>query len=239
MLFFNKRKVSGSGLLTGFTDWHSHILPGVDDGVKHIESSLKILDRLEQEGVQRVVFTPHIMEDVPNATADLRQRFDTFLTQYKGGIQLSLAAENMMDHLFEQRLEADDLLPLHDRFILVETSYFNPPYQMEQLLERIRERGYTPVLAHPERYPYLGIHSQEVAKMKEMGIFFQVNVLSLNGFYGEAAKQKGFDYIKAGMVEYLGTDTHNMRYANALIETVENKEVQKMIATHTFLNSEL
>ena len=227
MLFFNKRKVSGSGLLTGFTDWHSHILPGVDDGVKHLESSLRILDRLEQEGVQRVVFTPHIMEDVPNATADLRQRFDTFLTQYKGGIQLSLAAENMMDHLFEQRLEADDLLPLHDRFILVETSYFNPPYQMEQLLERIRERGYTPVLAHPERYQYMDM--EHYRHLHQLGIIFQLNVPSLTGAYGEEAMLKSKQLLDLGWYQRLGMDIHSYHFLDAFLRSrILKKELRQL-----------
>lgn len=227
MLFFNKRKVSGSGLLTGFTDWHSHILPGVDDGVKHLESSLRILERLEQEGVQRVVFTPHIMEDVPNATADLRQRFDTFLTQYKGGIQLSLAAENMMDHLFEQRLEADDLLPLHDRFILVETSYFNPPYQMEQLLERIRERGYTPVLAHPERYQYMDM--EHYRHLHQLGIIFQLNVPSLTGAYGEEAMLKSKQLLDLGWYQRLGMDIHSYHFLDAFLRSrILKKELRQL-----------
>ena len=227
MLFFNKRKVSGSGLLTGFTDWHSHILPGVDDGVKHLESSLKILDRLEQEGVQRVVFTPHIMEDVPNTTADLRQRFDTFLTQYKGGIQLSLAAENMMDHLFEQRLEAGDLLPLHDRFILVETSYFNPPYQMEQLLERIRERGYTPVLAHPERYQYMDMNHYR--HLHQLGIIFQLNVPSLTGAYGEEAMLKSKQLLDLGWYQRLGMDIHSYHFLDAFLRSrILKKELRQL-----------
>ena len=227
MLFFNKRKVSGSGLLTGFTDWHSHILPGVDDGVKHLESSLRILERLEQEGVQRVVFTPHIMEDVPNATDDLRQRFDTFLTQYKGGIQLSLAAENMMDHLFEQRLEADDLLPLHDRFILVETSYFNPPYQMEQLLERIRERGYTPVLAHPERYQYMDM--EHYRHLHQLGIIFQLNVPSLTGAYGEEAMLKSKQLLDLGWYQRLGMDIHSYHFLDAFLRSrILKKELRQL-----------
>ena len=227
MLFFNKRKVSGSGLLTGFTDWHSHILPGVDDGVKHLESSLRILERLEQEGVQRVVFTPHIMEDVPNATDDLRQRFDTFLTQYKGGIQLSLAAENMMDHLFEQRLEADDLLPLHDRFILVETSYFNPPYQMEQLLERIRERGYTPVLAHPERYQYMDMNHYR--HLHQLGIIFQLNVPSLTGAYGEEAMLKSKQLLDLGWYQRLGMDIHSYHFLDAFLRSrILKKELRQL-----------
>jgi tyrosine-protein phosphatase YwqE len=75
--------------------------------------------------------------------------------------------------------------------------------------------------------------------MKEIGIKFQIHVLSLNGFYGESAQRKGFEYIESGMVEYLGTDTHNMRYANALKETANNKSVQKIMKSHTFLNDKL
>ena len=226
-MFFNKRRVAGSGLLRDFTDWHSHILPGVDDGVKHTESSLRILDRLEQEGVTRVVFTPHIMEDVPNSTADLRQRFDTFRQQYTGGIQLSLAAEHMMDQLFEHRLETGDLLPLTDRFVLVETSYFNPPYQMEQLLERIRDHGYTPVLAHPERYQYMdGDHYK---RLHQHGILFQLNVPSLTGAYGEEAMAKAKDLLDRGWYHRLGMDIHSYHFLDAFLHSrILKKEIKKL-----------
>ena len=74
--------------------------------------------------------------------------------------------------------------------------------------------------------------------MHEMGVAFQVNILSLNGFYGESAKRKGFEYIEKGMSEYLGTDTHNMRYIAALLETAENKEVQRVLKNYNFKNAE-
>ena len=108
-----------------------------------------------------------------------------------------------------------------------------------EIFKEFQQLGYTLILAHPERYPYLGLHSEEIAKMKQMGIFFQINVLSLNGFYGDSAQRKGFEYIEAGMVEYLGTDTHNLRYAAALKEAAENKAIQKMLKNHSFLNSQL
>ena len=99
-LFTKYEKIGESGLLTGRTDWHCHILPGVDDGVKDMETSLKILSEYEAAGITTVWFTPHIMEDIPNTPAMLRQRFEDLKQAYTGGLNLNLASENMMDSLF-------------------------------------------------------------------------------------------------------------------------------------------
>ena len=96
----------------GMTDWHCHILPGVDDGFKRLEDSLAALGRYELLGLSEVWLTPHVMEDVPNETEALRSRFSELCDAYGGPVRLHLAAEYMMDNLFEGRLEARDLLPL-------------------------------------------------------------------------------------------------------------------------------
>ena len=226
-LFARKQSFIQSGLLKDAVDNHSHILPGVDDGVRTLEESLEILSFLEEQGVKTLWLTPHIMEDVPNTTEDLRQRFEALKEQYKGSVRLHLAAEYMMDNLFEQRLEADDLLPLHDRFILVETSYFNPPYQMEQLLERIRERGYTPVLAHPERYQYMDM--EHYRHLHQLGIIFQLNVPSLTGAYGEEAMLKSKQLLDLGWYQRLGMDIHSYHFLDAFLRSrILKKELRQL-----------
>ena len=114
-----------SGILKGMTDCHSHLLPGVDDGVGTLDESLRILDMMEKHGVRKVWLTPHIMEDIPNETVTLQEKFQELKRSYNGTLELALAAEYMMDNLFEERLEKDDLLPLEEgkRYLLVETSY--------------------------------------------------------------------------------------------------------------------
>lgn len=104
--FTRKRTLGDIGIFNGLTDCHSHILPGVDDGVRTMEESLAILDRYERLGMKTVWLTPHIMEDVPNKTADLKERFNLLCQNYKGGLRLHLGAENMIDNLFEERLAA-------------------------------------------------------------------------------------------------------------------------------------
>jgi len=157
MWFFKKREKQNIIKLIGFTDYHSHILPGVDDGVQTMDESLEILRLYEEQGIKSVWLTPHIMEDIPNTTAHLRDRFAELQAAYTGGVQLHLAAENMLDNLFEERLGKNDLLPLGENgdHLLVETSYFSPPMGLKNILLRIKSKGYHPVLAHPERYAYM------------------------------------------------------------------------------------
>ena len=146
-LFDKSTTIGDSPLLKGFTDWHCHILPGVDDGIKTVEDSLSVLALYEKAGIREVWLTPHIMEDIPNKTAYLRSVFDGLCRQYGGGIKLNLASENMLDSLFEDRLEAGELLPYSGHRLLVETSYFNPPNNFRELLDRVAAKGYFPVLA--------------------------------------------------------------------------------------------
>lgn len=209
--FSKKTSLFESGVYQGFTDFHCHLLPGVDDGVQKLADTLKLLAAYEQAGFCAVWFTPHIMEDMPNTTAALRQRWQEVQAAYKGPLRLHLAAEYMLDGLFDERLEAGDVLPLgtEGRHLLVETSYFNPPVRLQDILSRIRQKGYHPVLAHPERYVYLT--DKQYDRLKETGTFFQMNLISLAGAYGEEPQKKALRLLKAGYVDVLGTDTHRYR----------------------------
>ena len=102
-LFKKTDRLIDSGMLAGFTDWHSHILPGVDDGIKNMEDSLAVLKRYEEAGIRKIWLTPHVMEDYPNTPEKLRERFSELKEAYTGGIDIRLASENMLDSLFEER----------------------------------------------------------------------------------------------------------------------------------------
>ena len=207
-----------SSLLNSFTDYHSHILPGVDDGVKKMEVSLKVLERYEQLGIAEVWCTPHVMEDIPNTTDALQARFAELCEAYQGPIKLHLAAEYMMDALFEERLGQVDLLPLGNEGnqLLVETSYFTPPMDMDAILKQIKQKGYYPVLAHPERYVYMD--KDRYTALKNKDIRFQLNLSSLAGAYGSEAKDKAHWILNHDYYNLVGSDLHssrNMEYWSA------------------------
>lgn len=219
MFGFRKRQtLAQRGFFRGFVDWHCHILPGVDDGVQTMDEALHILAAYERLGIREVWLTPHIMEDIPNPTARLRERFAELLAAYKGNVVLNLAAENMLDKLFEERLEQGDLLPLgkDGRHLLVETSYFNPPMGLDDILRRIQAKGYYPLLAHPERYIYM--EENDYVRLKSMHIKFQLNLFSLMDLYGKEVRKRAKELQSKGMYDYIGTDLHRIAVLNNLLE---------------------
>lgn len=225
---FNRHvSLKDSGIFRGLVDWHSHILPGVDDGVRTMDESLEILSRYGELGVKEVWLTPHIMEDAPNTINFLRQRFTELNSAYKGKIVLHLAAENMLDNLFEERLANGDLLPFSENRLLVETFCFNPPMSFQALLDEIKKKGYHPVLAHPERYTYM--EKQDYNRLKDSGILFQLNLFSLVGFYGPVAKKKAEWLLKHGMYNLCGTDIHRHSYLDGPMEQVMPERLSNSI----------
>ncbi len=223
-LFHRSVTIAQSGILKGMTDYHSHLLPGVDDGVETLEESLAVLTEMERQSVKDVWLTPHIMEDIPNETTLLREKFREVKESYHGTMTLHLAAEYMMDNLFEKRLAAGDILPLGEGgdHLLVETSYFNPPMGLSNILLRIKAKGYCPVLAHPERYVYM--EKKDYLRIKGLGVKFQLNLPSLAGLYGKYVKEKAEALLKAGMYDLTGSDTHSSDFYHRLLLSPINKK---------------
>ncbi len=207
-LFSRKQRLLDSGLLSGFTDCHSHILPAVDDGVETLAETLAILSCYEESGICEVWLTPHIMEDVPNETALLRQRFSQLKADYQGTVALHLSAEYMIDSQFQVRLASGDMLPWgkEQNRLLVETSCFGAPVGFRDLMREIASKGYYPILAHPERYMYMS--KSDYWQLLDMGVEFQLNLFSLMGMYGKAAQLKAEMLLKADSYTYIGSDLH-------------------------------
>lgn len=226
--FSSKYSLQQSDFLKGWTDRHSHILPGVDDGIQTIEDSIAILSMYEQMGVKKVWLTPHIMEDCPNTPEKLKTRFEELKSAYKGNIEIALSAENMMDGLFIKRLEQGILMSYGDNNneLLIETSYVQPPMRMESILRDMQKAGITPVLAHPERYLYMDAEKYE--NIKEMGVKFQLNITSLIGAYGNQVKERAEYLLNEGYYNYSGSDAHSY---HAIQRAFEHKGLKKNIVS--------
>ena len=221
-LFNRRTSVLDSGLLKGAVDQHSHILYGLDDGVKTQEDSLAILRFLEEQGVSEVWFTPHVMEDVPNTTEGILARFEELKAVYDGGLQLHVAAEYMIDTLFEERLSKRDLLEHGEEVVLVETSAIAPPFNLWVVLEQMLKAGYRPLIAHPERYRYM--EPEDYRELHNMGCFLQMNLPSIVGFYGESARQRAEYLLDKGWYRMVGSDCHRFKAIQAQYAARELKK---------------
>lgn len=209
MCIQSKKTLLKSGLLNHFTDYHTHILPGVDDGIKTIEESLELLHLFEAEGVKMIVLTPHIMDEYPkNDTQYLKVRFAELQNAYKGSIELRLGAEYMIDSKFGEHLQNGDLLTIKENFLLVETSYaFEPPGFMAAIKEA-KDKGYQIVLAHPERYSYMT--REHHRQLRQLGVLYQLNLPSILGFYGPKVQQNASELLEHDSYQFLGSDIHRL-----------------------------
>ena len=216
-LITSKQSFISSGLLNGATDIHSHILPGVDDGVNNYNEAVQALQWLKNIGIGQVYLTPHIMSDFSkNTSGYLSEQFDTFIKRLENeGITnipyMKLGAEYMLEADFEKN-KKNGLLMYAGRHILMETSYLTPPLGFMKLLEDLLENGYFPVLAHPERYNYMEL--KDFVILKEQGVKFQLNFLSLTGAYGSAIKEKADQLLMEGFYDYTGSDIHRIPRQN-------------------------
>lgn len=227
-LFDTKKSIQESGCLSGKTDRHSHILYGVDDGVKNAQEALSILSYQESIGIKEVWCTPHIMENIPNTTTALKERFEELCKIYNGPVKLHLAAEYMLDTIFEERLENKDFLTMEDNTILVETSTIVPPYDLKGMIRGAMSEGYNVLFAHPERCRFLEIKDCE--ELCNMGIKLQLNIASLVGFYGKNTKSKGEILLKKGLYSAFGSDCHRERVIKNQYNTaVLKKEIIQRI----------
>lgn len=218
------RSLQESGALAGVADCHSHILWGVDDGVRTLEETLDVLAFEESLGVTDVWCTPHIMEDVPNTTESLKARFAELQAVYEGTIRLHLAAEYMMDNLLEERLASQDLLLMDDDTLLVETSTVAAPYDINGTLSAIQSAGYMPLLAHPERCRFLG--EKDFVRLHSQGVRFQMNLGSIVGYYGPSARRKAEWILEKGWYSAFGSDCHRLR---SIQEQFSRKELSRKV----------
>ena len=138
---------------------------------------------------------------------DVLQAFDTLCKRYTGETVLELGAEYMLDSGFRERLEKG-LQPLCGDCVLVETSYFSPPNNLDELLYNVSLAGYTPVIAHPERYLYM--RYGDYCELKDKGYLLQLNLLSLSGYYGKQVMKNAETLLEKGMYDMVGTDLHNL-----------------------------
>ena len=242
MFFFSKNKPVLKDLIpNGHIDIHSHLLPGIDDGARTFEDSLKLTQALQGFGISQLITTPHIIQHVwENTHEQILDRASSTIEELKKNqitIPFRAAAEYLMDDEFVRLFKSADLLTLKDNYVLVEMSYINAPIQLYSIIFDLQIAGYIPVLAHPERYLFYHNNFNEYLKLKKAGCLFQLNLLSVVGYYGEGIAKIAEQLLQKGMYTYVGTDVHHSKHIESFDLKVKLKDLvplQEAIANNQF-----
>jgi len=234
LLLFKKKKITLSQIFPkGYTDIHSHLLPGIDDGAKTLEDSLNLIRQFKAFGVTHLITTPHIMGQVwPNTSEIIKQKLSVLRQALDendlSDIKISAAAEYLIDENFTELLKKNKLLTLKDDLVLIELSYFNAPAKLFGILFDMQVAGYKPVLAHPERYAFYHNDIEKFDALKKAGCLFQLNLLSLTKHYGEKVQAMAHYLLKTGYYDFSGSDVHHKHHLK-LMGKIGDKKIQNWL----------
>ncbi|MBZ9631463.1 histidinol phosphatase [Salegentibacter sp. LM13S] len=225
MLSIFQKKIFLADLLDGFTDFHNHLLPGIDDGAKSVEESIAMIKKFNEFGVTNFVASPHVMgEFYPNIPETILPALEQVEKNLPDGNSIKAAGEYMMDQFLIDQLENENVLNVVDNYVLVEMSYFQAPINLAEILFKIQNRNLKPILAHPERYAfYHGSNLSKYEDLKARGCHFQLNMLSLTPHYGISMQKTAFQLLENGMIDFISSDAHRMEH----LEKIGNIKLKK------------
>lgn len=233
------------------TEIHCHILPGVDDGSPDLEHSVELVRRMRALGLKRIVASPHVLEEyyentpeiLDPALASLNDALAELTAEEEGGpFIVERSGEYRVDNFFRQQLEAGNVVPLPGNYLLIENPlnhFSDEPYGLDQFLYELSMKGYRLILAHPERYFYYHNRLSRYDQLHQMGVDFQLNILSLAGYYGEQEQKIAFKLIEKGYCDYLGSDIHNRHHVDAIERYLRSSAYRKLLPSLRLKNDRM
>ncbi|TMI85775.1 MAG: hypothetical protein E6H10_02270 [Bacteroidetes bacterium] len=245
-MFFKKKQhttaTANYGVLNA--DVHSHLLPGIDDGSQDMPTSLQLIKEMKALGYKKLITTPHVMWDMYQNTREIilekLDRVRMRLKEESVDIELHAAAEYFIDdHLGDLLKQKEPLLTFGNNLVLVEFSMASQSFELKEILFEMQMQGYQPVIAHPERYTYLQANKDFYDELKDTGCFFQLNILSLSGYYSETVMELGRYLAKKQYYDLVGTDLHHFRHLDALKNPSVISSLQKLLEAGKIQNKNL
>jgi len=225
------------------TDIHSHLIPAIDDGAKDLERSIELIVALKDLGYRKLITTPHISDMFSNSSDQIKEGYLILKNElFNRGIdiEIEVAAEYYADKYFEKLLSQNDILSFGEKkYLLFELSYFTYPQNLESLIYDIKLAGYTPILAHPERYIYFHHSLKEYQLLKDMGVLFQINLTSVANYYSSDITKTVKELIHHGLVDFIGTDLHHRGHLKAVESSLSTALYSKIFRKNIILNNKI
>ena len=241
MLSWFKKETKGNQTPL-LVDIHSHLLPGLDDGVQSFEESEAIILEFQKLGYKKLITTPHVMSDFYRNSNEtiLSKRYELvqWLRAKSIPMEIEAAAEYYLDDELFRRMESNQpLLTWGNNHLLFETNFLSEPMNMKEFIFMAITKGYKPVLAHPERYLFIQNNFSKAEDLLSRGVLFQLNISSISGYYSKGAQQIAQKLIDNKWVHLLGSDCHNQQHVQLVEKTRNSKYFQKAISLPLLNNS--
>lgn len=228
--FFHRRDKNAKLFYT--TDVHCHIAPGVDHGSQNVQQSLDMLRAEADMGVTRVILTSHTTaETFENTPATLKASYETLVEACRDagiGIELHVSSEYRIDEYYSKLYGDGQILPMPGNYLLLENSFVQELLSIDDMMFDVQCKGYHPILAHPERYRYYHDNHSRYEKLHGAGVLFQINILSLAGYFGSGTRDAALWLIGHNMVDMFGSDMHNIDHAHVIKDYIGSKEWRKI-----------
>lgn len=213
-------------------DFHSHILPGIDDGSRSIEQTIRMLKEAKEAGFTKIISTSHYIEGYYESDEAERTELLNEVQKNISGIELYLGNEiyitNNMINLIQNK-KASTIN--NSKYVLFEFPLSAKSMNDKEVVYRLIENGFVPVIAHPERYSYVQDNPEYIEELAEMGALFQANYGSIIGMYGKKAEKTLKKLLKNDLIRFFGTDSHR-------IDQVYTKMPKILKKLHKFLSDE-
>ena len=209
-------------------DFHSHIVYNVDDGSETIEDSKKILKEAEKAGFDKIILTPHYMEDyyeVPKEKIQLKiEKLQELCNQEDINIELYQANEIYITNHITELLEKGEASSINNsRYVLFEIPMNEEPQNLLEVIYKLIENKYVPVLAHPERYSFVQQNPNKLLELAEHGVLFQANYGSIIGQYGKNAEKTVKLLLQNNFIHFLGSDVHKQGHIYMQMSEIQER----------------
>lgn len=210
------------------TDIHTHLVPGIDDGCPTVDHSLALLRQMSTWGIRRVIPTPHHTDDTfENTPATIDPPYNELLRAAgEASIPVDIlppSGEYRIDPYLDRLLRQNLVRPLPAGWILIENPFMQEPWDLHDFIYDLTQRGYRPILAHPERYTYYHRNLSHLNRLHDH-IHFQVNILSLAGYYGNDIRHAARHLLHHDLIDFIATDIHHQRHADAIHQYLTGRQ---------------
>lgn len=190
-------------------DFHSHILPNIDDGSRNMEQTVEILKEAKNAGFNKIISTSHYMEEYYNIDEKQRKKLIEEVKEQSQGIELFLGSEiyvtgNIVELLKDQKASTIN----NSKYVLFELPLNTKEIMAKEVIYRLIENNYVPIIAHPERYKYVQENIEYIMELVDMGALLQSNYGSIIGMYGRKSESTVKKLLKEDAVQFLGSDVH-------------------------------